>query len=85
MNEWHNIYITDKTGKKFFNTNASPLSTMSEIRNIKRHLDAIKAGNKFYANVKIDAQTAVLMLDGSPYQSIDDILDDDLLNELLGE
>lgn len=85
MSDWHNIYLTDKTGQKFFNTTASPMSTMSEIRNITRHLDAIKAGNQNYINVKIDKESAVLMLDGTPYQSIDDILDDDLLNELLGE
>ena len=85
MNEWHNIHITDKTGQKFFNTEASSMSTMSEIRNLSRHLEQIKAKNPHYANVKIDAETAVLMLDGSPYQSIDNILDDDLLNELLGE
>lgn len=85
MSDWHNIYLTDKTGQKFFNTTASPMSTMSEIHNMTRHLDAIKAGNKAYSNVKIDKESAVLMLDGTPYQSIDDILDDDLLNELLGE
>lgn len=82
---WHNIHITDKSGKKFFNTTASPMSTASEIKNLQRHLSEIKAGNPYYSNVKIDAQSAILMLDGSPYQSIDDILDDDLLNELFSE
>lgn len=84
MNDWHNIYITDKTGKKFFNTTASPMSTMSEIRNIARHLDGIKSGNKLYDKIGVDSSTAVLMLDDSPYQTMDDILDDDLLTELLG-
>lgn len=83
-NDWHTIYITDVTGKKFFNTQASPMSTASEIKNIKRHLDAIKAGSKAYDKVGIDKASAQLMLDDSPYQTIDDILDDDLLNELLG-
>ena len=83
MDNWHNIYITDCTGKKFFNTNASPMSTMSEIRNLKRHLEAIKSGNLAYARVGIDKDTAVLMLDDTPYQSMDDILDDDLLNDLM--
>lgn len=85
MNNWHNIYITDKTGKKFFNTEASPLSTMSEIRNLSRHLEAIRANNPHYTKVGIDAASAVLMLDGTQYQTMNDILDDDLLNELLGE
>jgi len=83
MDNWHNIYITDCTGKKFFNTNASPMSTMSEIRNLKRHLDAIKSGDKAYSKVSVDKDTAILMLDGTPYQSMDDILDDALLNDLM--
>lgn len=82
MNDWHNVYITDKTGQKFFNTQASPMSTMSEIRNLTRHLDAIKANSNQYAKVGIDSETAVLMLDGEEYKSIDSILDDDLLEEL---
>ena len=82
MNDWHNVYITDKTGQKFFNTNASPMSTMSEIRNLTRHLEAIKAYAKGYEFV--DSASAMLMLDGKPYGTMmDDILDDDLLAELL--
>lgn len=81
MNDWHNVYITDKTGQKFFNTNASPMSTISEIRNLTRHLESIKANAKGYEFV--DSASATLMLDGEPYGMIDDILDDDrLLAEL---
>lgn len=83
MNNWHNVYITDKTGKKFFNTSASPMSTMSEIRNLTRHLEAIKLGDESYARIGIDQATARLMLDGEPWQSMDQILDDELLEELL--
>lgn len=83
MDNWHNVYITDKTGKKFFNTSASPMSTMSEIRNLTRHLEAVKAGSAAYAKVGIDQVTAKLMLDGEPWQSMDQILDDELLEELL--
>lgn len=83
MNTWHTIYITDCTGKKFFNTQASPMSTASEIKNISRHLDAIKAGKKGYEF--IDSKSAQLMLDDSPYMSVNDICDDDLFNELFGE
>ena len=84
--DWHNIYITDKTGQKFFNCNASPMSTMSEICNLTRHLDAIKRGDKAYANVKVDQASAMLMLDNEPYKALDDILDDDdaLLAEIMG-
>lgn len=84
MNTWHNIYITDHAGAKFFNTTASPMATASEIKNITRNLDAIKAGDASHKNVKVDHATAVLMLDGIPYgtTSIDDILDEYLLSEL---
>ena len=58
-------------------------STMSEIRNLARHLEAVKAGSAVYAKVGIDQATAKLMLDGEPWQSIDEILDDELLEELL--
>ena len=79
---WHNLHITDKTGKKFFNTDASPMSTMSEIRNLQRHVEAIKVSAKGYEFV--DSASATLMLDGEPYGTMmDDILDDDLLAELL--
>lgn len=84
MSDWHNVYITDKTGNKFWNETVCPSGTMSAIRNLTRHLEAIKANNPAYAKVGIDSASAVLMLDGEPYQSIDDILDDDdLLAELL--
>lgn len=83
MHDWHNVYITDKSGEKFFNTHASPLATASEIKNISRHLEAIKAGHPSYAKCGIDRETATLMLNGSPYISPDDTLsDDDLLAEL---
>ena len=59
------------------------MSTMSEIRNLTRHLEAVKAGSAAYANVGIDQATAKLMLDGEQWQSMDQILDDELLEELL--
>ena len=77
---WHNLHITDKTGKTFFNTDASPMSTMSEIRNLQRHVEAIKASAKGYEFA--DSASVVLMLDGLPYQTMEEILDDDLLAEL---
>jgi hypothetical protein len=82
MNNWHSIHITDKTGNKFFKTEASPMSTPSEIRNLQRHVDAIKANAKGFEFV--DSASAVLMLDGLPYVSLADILmsDDELLAEL---
>lgn len=80
MTTWHNVYITDNTGKKFFNTQASPMSTMSEIKNLTRHIDAIKANAKGYEF--IDKESARLMLDDVPYGVSDDIDTDTLLAEL---
>jgi hypothetical protein len=48
------LYITDKTGKKFFNTSVSVAWSHGERNNLNHHLQAIKAGNKAYANCKID-------------------------------
>lgn len=85
-NDWHTLYITDKSGKAYFKTTASPLATMSEIRNLSRHLEAIKSKAKGYEFA--DAKTAVLMLDAAAYKgenapSIDDILSDDELLAML--
>ena len=85
MTTWHNVYITDCTGKKFFNTQASPMSTMSEIKNLTRHIDAIKSGSSQYGF--IDKESAQLMLDDVPYgaQVSDEIDIDTLLDELLSQ
>jgi hypothetical protein len=73
---WRNVYITDKSGEKTWNTTASPMSTISEIRNLKRHLELAK---EFPQNYRfLDLATAVIMLDGQPYQ----MPDDELLAEL---
>lgn len=79
-NDWHNIHITDKSGKIFFNTNASPRSTMSEIRNLKRHIDTAKQQPTHYSF--LDVSTAQIILDGVPYSepTADDV--DQLLKEL---
>lgn len=82
MNEWHNICITDKSGKEMFKCTASPMSTMSEIRNLKRRIEQAKANPKHYAFM--DVATAVIMLDGTVYSehSTDNFDADALLAEL---
>jgi hypothetical protein len=52
------IYITDKTGKKFWNTSLSAEWSKGEQRNLQRHLDAIKSGDPAYSKCNIDAATA---------------------------
>ena len=74
MEAWNNIYITDKSGKKFFSTTASPMATMSEIRNITRHLNA--GASSF------DKATALLMMNGEPYVDGQQMSDDELLEAL---
>jgi hypothetical protein len=68
MNDWHKIHITDRTGQIFFSTTASPMSTMSEIRNLKRHIEQAKRSPLMYKF--LDASTAVIMLDGMPYGEV---------------
>jgi hypothetical protein len=55
------LYITDKTGKKFWNTSVSVEWSQGERNNLNRHLQAIKSGNRNYAFV--DAATATIVED----------------------
>lgn len=65
-NEWNKLCITDKTGQKFWNRIASPLSTMPEIRNLKRHLEAAATHPRLYTMLDLDS--AVILLNGEVYQ-----------------
>jgi len=53
-----NIYITDKSVKKFWNTSVSAEWSHGERNNLNRHLQGIKSGNPFYAKCNIDQDTA---------------------------
>lgn len=82
MQDWHHISITDKTGKEFFKTVASPMSTASELKNLTQHLAAAKANPDAYHFLDIDS--AYILLDGTPYNAgreptpaeLDALLDD---------
>jgi hypothetical protein len=65
MENWNNIYITDCNGGKHFKCIASPLSTMSEIKNLQTHLKNAKTHPKMYAFLDID--TAFIVLNDKPY------------------
>ena len=80
MNDWHTLYITDATGQKFFRCTASPMSTMSEIKNLKRHIEQAKAKPDMYK--MLDVATMVLMLDDVPYSEPKEI-DADTLDAML--
>lgn len=76
-NNWHNVYLTDKSGKKMWDTTASPMSTDSEIRNLKRHLEMAAKHPARYSF--LDLATARIMVDGEP---LIEMSDDELLAEL---
>jgi hypothetical protein len=83
--QWVQMHISDANGAKSFSVDASPMSAPGQLRELQRHLDAIKRYEPLYKNVGIDPRTACIIVDGI---SIDgspmlDINDDDLLEELL--
>jgi hypothetical protein len=77
MSDWHNISITDKSGKEFFKVVASPMATHSEIKNLQRHLDQAQRSPKAYSF--LDVATAHILLDGAPYGVQTEELDADAL------
>lgn len=79
MDNWHNLHITDKGGKEYFKTTASPSSTQSEINNLKAHIDNAKRHPEKYSF--LDAETACVVLDGTPLTL--SRFDFDLLDELM--
>lgn len=80
--EWNKLYITDKNGGKHFRVTASPSSTMSEIRNLKRHIQQAKKRPDLYSFM--DADTSVIMLNGQPEEKLSQS-DEDLLTQLFNE
>lgn len=77
---WGNVYITDKTGRKMFDTMASPMSIISEVKNLTRHIENAR---KYPAQYKfMDIATAQVMVDGEPYGAKNDMSDDELLAAL---
>ena len=64
---WTELQITDKTGKVGWKTAASPMSLNSEVKNLMRHVEAIRAKNPAYANAGFDAESVCLQIDGETY------------------
>lgn len=75
------IYLTDDSGRKFWNTNVSAGYAQGERNNLARHLKAIKSGNRAYAKVGIDAKSAKIVEEYDADEC--DLTDDELLTELL--
>jgi hypothetical protein len=70
------IYITDKNGKRHWNTHVSAGWAAGERNNIARHLAAIKLNDPAYAACGIDPATAKMVeeLDKDEIELTDDEL-----------
>ena len=79
---WTELQITDKTGKVGWKIAASPMSVNSEVKNLMRHVEGIRASNPAYASAGFDAESVCLQIDGSTYE--ENLSDSDLalLDEL---
>ena len=74
---WTELQITDKTGKVGWKTSASsPMSVNSEVKNLMRHVKAIRASNPAYAHAGFDAESVCIQIDGSTYE--ENLSDSDL-------
>ena len=80
--DWTKLQITDKTGRVGWKTAASPVSVNSEVKNLMRHVKAIRAKYPAYASAGFDAESVCLQIDGSTYE--ENLSDSDLalLDEL---
>lgn len=75
------VSIQDKNGK-YWNTLCATEFVSSEIRNMQRHLDAAAKHPNAYRF--LDLATAIILVDGVPYQSTDDDISDNELLKALG-
>ena len=79
---WTKLQITDKTGRVGWKIAASPMSVNSEVKNLMRHVKAIRASNPAYASAGFNAESVCIQIDGSTYE--ENLSDSDiaLLDEL---
>jgi hypothetical protein len=77
------IFITDKTGQRFWNTNVAAGFAQGERKNLSRHLAMIKSRHPSYAKCGIDAETARLVEEPDANDTAPDMSDEELLAELL--
>jgi hypothetical protein len=70
------IYITDKTGRKFWNTNVAAGFASGERHNLERHLCCAKAGKRGYGF--LDAASVKIVEEAD----LSEMSDDELLNAL---
>lgn len=78
-----NVWITDKSGKRYWNTHCSVGHADPEIRNMQKRLEQAKKHPQAFAF--LDLETAVIMLNGEPHSpnvDTEDMSDDELLAQL---
>ncbi len=71
------VCITDKTGKKFWNTLCSSDFTAPEVRNMQRHIVAALQNPEQYKF--LDLPSAIILVDGEEYV---EMTDENILAEL---
>jgi hypothetical protein len=77
------IFISDKSGKKFWNTSVNFLYSRGERHNLERHLASIRARHPAYSKCGIDAESAHI---GSIMDEWDDIpVNEVSIDEILKE
>lgn len=64
MSNTVNLYITDNTGKKFWNTSCGAGYSSGEEHNLRGHLARIKEGHKAYAKCGVDRESARFVYEG---------------------
>lgn len=63
--EWHEVWITDKSDRRFFNETSDPLGTPGTIREKRRKIQLLLSRPDICP--MIDRQTIKVMLDGEEY------------------
>ena len=66
--DWTELQITDKTGKVGWKTVAEAMAVNSELKNLMRHVKAIRAKHPAYSKAGFDAESVCLQLDGETYE-----------------
>lgn len=67
------LYLTDKTGARFWVTHCGAGYSTGEEHNLQGHLARIKAGHKAYAKCAIDRESARFVYEGPPAPTVAEI------------
>ena len=76
------IYITDRTGRKFWNTRVAAGFAAGERNNLARHLAMIQARRPAYDKCGVHPTSAHIVEEMEDHEKIEQMSDDVLLQEL---